>query len=370
MEYVLSMVMMIFMAIAAVDQMFLKGKLGLGSEMERGIAAMGPLVLSMAGIMCIAPVLGRGLETIVAPLFRMLGVDPAMTAGMLFAVDMGGLPLAQAMTENQDIIMLSGVILSTTMGVTIVFTIPVVLGICRKEDMKEILMGIVIGIISVPFGLIAGSMAAGIPLSFTIANSFPVLILCIVLAVVLLRFPDQTLVFFQKFGVCLNWICLISLVIAAVEEKLGIVVIPGMDPLGEQLKMIGIIGITLAGAYPFVAVLKRILAPALKQVGKILGVGEIAVAGMLACLANAFLLFDMLKDMDRKGKIVAMAFVVPSMGILGAHLGYVSAAMPEGVVPMVAAKVTAGVTAVILAEGFTALQKPGKSYVPGDKMAG
>ena len=349
--------MMVFMAAAAIDSMFLKGRLGLGSEMKRGITAIGPLVLSMAGIMCVAPVLGTYLGILVAPMFERIGVDPAMIAGMIFAVDMGGLPLAQAMTSNPDVIMLSGVILSTTLGVTIVFTIPVVLGMCRKEDINEILTGIVIGTISVPFGLIAGSIVAGIPLSVTFSNAFPVIIMCICLSIVLIRFPDQTLVFFQKFGSVLNGLCLISLVLAAMEDKLGIVVIPGMDPLGEQLKVIGTIGITLAGAYPLVTVLKRVLSPVLKKVGIFLGIGEVAVAGILACLANAFLLFDMLKDMDKKGKIVAMAYVVPGMSIFGAHLGYVSAAMPEGVLPMLAAKLTAGISAIMIAECFFRFSK-------------
>lgn len=352
MEQILSFIMMGFLVLAVFDRILLKGRLGLGSEMERGISAIGSLVLSMAGIMCIAPVLGNLLTTCITPLFSRIGADPAMIAGMLFAVDMGGLPLAQAMTSDPNVLMLSGILLSTMMGVTIVFTIPVVLGMCRPEDVKEIMTGIVIGIISVPFGLIVGAFAAEIPFSVTIHHSLPVFIFCITLAAFLICFPNQTLTFFEYFGIGLKWLCLISLVLAAIEEKLYIVVIPGMDPLGEQLRIIGIIGITLAGAYPFVTVLKRLSAPVLKRIGTLLGIGETAVAGILASFANAFLLFDMLKDMDKRGKIVAMSYVVPGMSIFGAHLGYVSAAMPEGVIPMLAAKLTAGCTAIIIAECY------------------
>ena len=352
MEQFLSILMMAFMAIAMVDQIFLKGKFGLGAEMERGIATTGSLVLSMAGIMCIAPVLGDGLRVIVTPFFRAVGVDPAMISGMLLAVDMGGLTLAQTMTSNPDVAMLSGVILSSMMGVTIVFTIPVVLGLCREEDMKEVLMGIVLGVISIPVGLIVGAFAAGIPFSTLLSNSMPVLILCVVLAVVLIQFPEKTLVVFRGFGAFLKAVCMFSLLFAAVEEVLGITVIPGMDPLGEQLKTIGIIGLRLAGAYPLVAVLKRVLAPALSKIGNLLGVNESSIAGMVAGLANSFPLFDMVKDMDARGKIVALAFGVPSLSAFGAHLGYVSTAVPEGVAPMIAGKLAAGVAAVILAECF------------------
>lgn len=340
------------MAIAMVDQIFLKGKFGLGSEMERGLAATGPLVLSMAGIMCIAPVLGGVLGKAVTPLFGAIGVDPAMISGMLLAVDMGGLTLAQTMTANPDVVMLSGVILSSMMGVTIVFTIPVILGLCRDEDMKEVLMGIVLGVISIPVGLIVGAIAAGIPFSTLIANSLPVLVLCIALAIVLILFPTKILIVFRGFGAFLKAVCLFSLLFAAMEEILGITVIPGMDPLGEQLQTIGIIGIRLAGAYPLVAVLKRVLAPALTKIGNMLGINEVSVAGMVACLANAFPLFDMVKDMDSRGKVVALAFGVPALSAFGAHLGYVSTAVPEGVGPMIVGKLAAGIAAVLFAECF------------------
>lgn len=46
--------------------------------------------------------------------------------------------------------------------------------------------------------------------------------------------------------------------------------IPGMDPLAEQLETIAMIGITLAGAYPFVHVLSKLLAPVLNVIAKLM----------------------------------------------------------------------------------------------------
>ena len=348
----LTAVMMAFLVAGAIDKALLRGRLGLAGEFEKGFNAVGSLTMAMAGIMCIAPVVGKFLAPFSAPLFVKLGADPAMVSGILFSTDMGGYPLAAAMTDNESIQILSGVLLSSMMGATIVFTIPVSLSICREEDRRAISKGIVLGIIAIPFGLITGAVVAGIPGRVILANSVPAIIISAVLAFFLTVLPDRTLSCFKAFGELLKGVCVLSLMFASLEEMLGIVVIPGMDPLGEQLKTVGIIGVTLAGAYPFVSVLNRCLAPALKGTAKLLGINGVSVAGILASMANSLPMFDMIKDMDKKGKVVAMAFSVPATAALGDLMGYISAVRPDAVIPMVAGKLTAGLIGIVLAEMF------------------
>ena len=49
-------IMVIFMAIGAIDRIF-GNKLGLGAQFEEGITAIGALALSMVGIIALAPVI-------------------------------------------------------------------------------------------------------------------------------------------------------------------------------------------------------------------------------------------------------------------------------------------------------------------------
>ena len=64
------------------------------------------------------------------PLFRMLGANPSMFAGTLLACDMGGFFLAKELAGGDVAAwMYSGLILGSMMGPTIVFSIPVALGI-------------------------------------------------------------------------------------------------------------------------------------------------------------------------------------------------------------------------------------------------
>lgn len=88
---------MIVMAAGAVigglDRIF-GYKLGRGEQFEKGFLLLGPMALSMAGMICLAPVLANWLGRVIVPLYRLMGVDPAMF-GSLLAMDMGGLPVGQ-----------------------------------------------------------------------------------------------------------------------------------------------------------------------------------------------------------------------------------------------------------------------------------
>ena len=61
------------------------------------------------------------------------------------------------------------------------------------------------------------------------------------------------------------------------------------------------------------------------KLGKVLGMNEVAAAGMVATLANNIPMFQMLKDMDNRGKIINIAFAVSASFVLGDHLGFYKA---------------------------------------------
>ena len=130
---ILIAVMAAFAVLGAIDRI-LGNRFGLGQEFENGILAMGSLALAMVGIVSLAPVLAAILRPVVVPVFRLLGADPAMFAGSLLACDMGGGALAQQMTDNPQAALLGGVITGSMLGATIVFTIPVAMGILEESD--------------------------------------------------------------------------------------------------------------------------------------------------------------------------------------------------------------------------------------------
>ena len=121
---VIMMIMMIFMVVGAVDKI-MGNKFGYGEEFENGFNAIGPLALSMAGVVAAAPVLATILGPIITPIYTAIGADASMFATTLLACDMGGYPLAMQLAANESIGSFAGLILGTMMGPSIGFTIPV-----------------------------------------------------------------------------------------------------------------------------------------------------------------------------------------------------------------------------------------------------
>ena len=98
------------------------------------------------------------LGPILQPIYGLVGADPAMFATTLLACDMGGYPLAMQLAANESIGNFAGLILGTMMGPTIVFTIPVALGIIKEEDRPYLGAGVLAGMITIPIGCIVGGL--------------------------------------------------------------------------------------------------------------------------------------------------------------------------------------------------------------------
>ncbi|EGJ5475386.1 ethanolamine utilization protein EutH [Salmonella enterica] len=353
-------IMMFFMLIAAVDRIlsqfggsarflgkFGKSIEGSGGQFEEGFMAMGALGLAMVGMTALAPVLAHVLGPVIIPVYEMLGANPSMFAGTLLACDMGGFFLAKELAGGDVAAWLySGLILGSMMGPTIVFSIPVALGIIEPSDRRYLALGVLAGIVTIPIGCIAGGLIAmysgvqinGQPVEFTFAlilmNMIPVLIVAVLVALIT-----------------------IGLAAAVVKFLLGWELIPGLDPIfmapgdkpGEVMRAIEVIGsisCVLLGAYPMVLLLTRWFEKPLMNVGKLLNVNNIAAAGMVATLANNIPMFGMMKQMDTRGKVINCAFAVSAAFALGDHLGFAAANMNAMIFPMIVGKLIGGVTAI------------------------
>mgnify|MGYP001090942625 FL=1 len=86
MNQVLMMVMAAGVLLGGADRI-LGNKFGYGDKFEEGFRLLGPMALSMAGMICLAPVLADMLGQVVVPVYRAMGVDPAMF-GSILAIDM------------------------------------------------------------------------------------------------------------------------------------------------------------------------------------------------------------------------------------------------------------------------------------------
>ena len=349
---ILIAVMALFAILGAVDRIF-GDRWGLGKEFEEGILAMGSLALAMVGIVSLAPVLAAVLKPVVVPVFGFLGADPAMFAGTILACDMGGGALAMQMTENRDAALLGGVLNGSMLGATLVFTIPVAMGILREQDRPAMAKGILCGIVTIPVGVLAGGLAAGFSVTMVLRNLVPIALIAVLIALGLWKAEQAMVKGFALFGKLVVIVVTIGLAAAIVEELTGFVIIPGMAPISEGFATVGTIAIILAGAFPLVFVLTKLLRQPLMAVGRKLGINDAAAAGLIASLANSIATFGMVKDMNERGKIINIAFAVSAAFVFGDHLGFTAGFATEMIGPMIIGKLVGGVSAVTVAMWLT-----------------
>lgn len=360
---VIIFVMMIFMIVGAIDK--IRGnKKGYGEQFEEGFNAMGPLAIAMAGVVAAAPVLAIILRPIIVPIYQLVGADASMFATTLLACDMGGYPLAMKMAANENIGNFAGLILGTMMGPTIVFTIPVALSIIKKEDRPFLGAGILAGLITVPIGCIVG----GLVMNFTsykmnigtiIVNIIPVIIIAGLIVLGLWFKPQKMINGFNKFGTAVTVIITFFTAVAVFEYQTGIkfplmniMVEPdesGVVPLESGLLVCGQIAIVLIGAFPMVKWITDTFEKPLEKIGQKLGMNEAGSAGLIANLANNIAMFNIMKDMNAKGKILNVAFAVSAAFVFGDHLGFTAGVNNEMIFPVIVGKLVAGITALILA---------------------
>ena len=340
--------MVIFAALGALDRIF-GSRFGLGEKFEEGIMAIGALSISMVGIIALAPVIANLLKPVIVPVFGLLGADPAMFAGSILANDMGGAPLAQALALNEDAGNFGGLIVGAMLGPTIVFTIPVALGIIREEDRKYLATGVLAGVITIPIGSLAGGLAAGYSFTMVLKNLIPIIIFAVFIALGLWKFESAMVKGFTYFGKFVVAVITLGLGVGIIEQLTGIVLIPGMNPIGEGFEVVADIAIVLAGAFPLVYVITKVFKKPLMGLGKVLGMNEVAAAGLVASLANSIPMFGMMKDMDDRGKVLNVAFAVSAAFVFGDHLGFTAGFNQDMIFPMIVGKLVGGITAVFAA---------------------
>ena len=363
---VIMLIMMIFMLVGAIDK--IRGnKLGYGEKFEDGFNAMGGLAMSMAGVVAAAPVLSMLLGPILKPIYGIFGANPAMFATTLLACDMGGYPLAMQLAGDDIAIgNFAGLILGTMMGPTIVFTIPVALGIIKKEDRGYLGAGVLAGMITIPIGCIVGGLMMNtlapeyhLSIITIIQNLIPVIIIAALIVIGLWCAPGPMIKGFNVFGTGVT-IVITALTAIAVFEQITGIMFPvfhimvenpsdGSRGLDSGLLTCGQIAIVLIGAFPMVEWITRTFGKPLEKIGAALGMNEQGSAGMVANLANNIAMFNIMGEMNPKGKLLNVAFSVSAAFVFGDHLGFTAGNNPDMIFPVIVGKLVAGVTAIIVA---------------------
>lgn len=339
---------MAFGALAGGLDRLLGNRFGLGTRFEEAFQLLGPIGLSMAGIICLAPLLSRLLSSIVVPLFCVLDLDPGIFGGIL-AIDMGGYQLAMELALNSQIGRFAGIIVSAIFGCTLVFTIPVGLGTMQEQDRPCFTRGILLGLASMPVGILAGGLVCGLsPLSL-LKNTLPILLVCLLLFVGIRRSPGKMAHAFQVLAAFIRQLSTLGLMLGAIQYMTGLPYLQGLAPLSAAMETVCSIAIVMLGSMPLAELLQRMLEIPFAWVGKHTCLNAASTTGLLIGAVSVVPALAMIPRMDDRGKVVNGAFLVCAASTFAAHLGFTVTMEPELVPALLLSKLLGGFLGVVTA---------------------
>ena len=359
---VIKIVILVFAILGALDYVF-GSRFCIGKEFVNGLMLMGTMLLSVQGMIVIAPSIALLLEPVFGFVEKYLHMDPSILPALLFANDMGGAPLAKEIATSPDIGMFNALVVSSMMGATVSFTIPFALGIVPKEKHKNLLLGLLCGIVTIPVGCFVGGIVCGISMRALLWDLLPLILLAAVIAVGLLKFPDVCLKIFGVLGWIMKTLVVFGLVVGMMYCMTGgKVALPGIVYDAAKQEATGFAtswdeGISicintalfLAGAFPLVYLVSRLLRRPLRTLGGLLRINETSALCLLSSLASSSPTFGMMKLMDDRGAVINSAFSVSGAFILASHLAFTISFDPSYVPAMAVGKLTAGILAVVVA---------------------
>ena len=361
-------IMMIFLVVGGIDKT--RGnQLGYGERFDEAFATLKPLSLAMIGLLVLVPIIRMVLEPIIAPVYEFFGASPAMFAGTLLGVDAGAYPLAYELSGGDPALTgFSGMVLGGTFGCILLGMIPISLEILKEEDRKVFSAAVLVAIITIPLGCIAGGLVMSLtcyPMAFSVmmVNLIPVILVAAFVALGLYYKPNQMMNAFCVLGRFMQGVLVFGIVVATFQAVTGLrlplfylMVEPkepgGISPLTDALLIVGNIGLILAGAFPMILWISRVFQKPIGILGAKLGMNEAAATGLVATLASYFPAAQLVEQMNSKGKLLFLSFAISASWALGDHLGFTAGVDPNLVLPLVVSKLVGGITALILANAL------------------
>ena len=337
-----------FSVLAAVDRLF-GSRLGLGKEFTRGFMLLGNMALSMIGIIVISPFLAHLLEPSFEWIYRVLSVDPSVIPASLFANDMGGAPLSVETARDPAIGLFNALVVSSMMGCTISFTIPCSMEIVKKEAQREMLLGYLCGVVTIPVGCFLSGLSLRLPLSALLLDLLPLTLFAALIVAGLLLCPRFCVRAFRALGWFIRLLITAGLILGILRFLLGVELIGGLTTLEEGASVCVNAAVVMTGAFPLVFLLSKLLSKPLTKLGSLMGIGETAAMGLIATLATAMSTYEMMNDMDKKGVMLNAAFLVSAGFTFAGHLAFTMAFDADYIPCVILGKLSAGVLALLLA---------------------
>lgn len=344
----LTVFIVIFAVVGAIDRIF-GNRFGFGEKFEKGFMLLGNMALSMIGMIIISPFIADIIKPILIYVEKYIGLDPSILPSILFAIDMGGAPLSVQVASNADIGMFNALVVSSMMGTTISFTLPYALGVINPEKHKNLFLGFLCGIATIPVGCFVSGLMLKTPVIPLIIDLIPIIIFAVLITIGLLKCPNVCIKIFQGIGIFMKTIITIGLTLGVIHFLTGISIIKNLDTLENGAKICVNASVVMCGMFPFVYGFSKLVSKPANKLGKRLNINETSVVGLISNIASNATTFELFDGMDDKGIVINSAFAVSAAFTFGSHLAFTMAFNAEYILPVIIGKLVAGIVSIIVA---------------------
>lgn len=320
-------------------------KKGYGGKFREAFELIPSMAFSMVGMICLTNFIAFVLEKGLAPFFHMLHMDPAILAGFL-AVDMGGYQLAEKLALDSAMGSYAGIVLGAGLGCTLVFTIPVGMGMVEEENKPYFAKGIVLGLLGLPFALIIGGVLSGLSIGRILWETIFPMSIAAICGIGLAKFSGLTMKIFGAYVKLLRVILLGGLMFGAMAHTLHISEKLGMTPVLEAMGVVCSISVFLLGSLPITMLLQKLLQRPFTWMGRRIGLDSVSMTGFLITCVSPLPTLALMKDMNPRGKLLNVAFMVSGASAIGAHLAFVNSVEPEMTGALLGSKLLGGLLTV------------------------
>lgn len=345
---ILIMLFLFFAIIGLIDKN-IGSKLGLTAAFDRGLMTMGGMAIPTISTCCVAVELIQRNINKIENITEPLPFDDSLIAGLLLAPDTGGYFIAKQLAENESFLILNGVIIAGLFGQTVSYQIPIFLSALEKQEHLAIMKGFVVGIVTIPIGLVITELFLKIPIVQFGWHFMPLLIICGIISVGLIKIPDKTVRLFSVFANGIQIVVNLMFIITIIGVFIPSIAYTELSSVEEALVIVFRATIVISGSMVLAELILKCFHTQIRGISQKLGVNEVSVVGMLMNFATSLAIIPLIPRMDEKGKMMNAAFSVSGAYVFGGQLGFVySVADGQSTIVLVIVKIVCGLLSMFL----------------------
>ncbi|NBK96430.1 MAG: ethanolamine utilization protein EutH [Erysipelotrichia bacterium] len=314
--------LMLIMALFGLLDKMLNNYFHVATAFDNALKSMGNIAISIIGFYCIAITFIQTNQSLFTSISEYLPIDPAIFIGCLLAPDMGGFSIVQQLTTSNEMLLFAGILLSSTLGATLSFQLPIFLGALDKKEITPFIRGLLYGLLTLPAILLITAFL--LPISHCILNVLPIIILCLLLAIALFLAYEKTIHYLYIFANIIKMISLFFFALVILQLFFTSLKITSIALIQEAVLIVLKMTIIVCGSMVLCELILRKGKKQINQIASLLKINDVALIGLLLSFATSLAMIPLFSKMDRKGKLMNAAFSFSGAYVLGGQLGFVA----------------------------------------------